>query len=99
MFKKDLQQLDLLDGETPHSFKHGGVKHDLIKMGCSLEEVMYKSYCKNPSTAKIYAKGLSVMCSNSYHWGPEGIPKGVNYDSEILMKEIRSWKAFQKDNI
>ena len=68
----------------------------MIKMGRSLEEVMYKSYCKNPSAAKIYATGLSVMCSNSFNWGPEGIPKGVHDDSDILMKEIKSWKAFQK---
>ena len=78
----NLQQFDLLDGETPHSFKHGGVKIDLIKMGRSLEEVMYKSYCKNPSTAKIYAKGLSVMCS--IH--TIGDQKGSQKESTMIVK-------------
>ena len=67
MCKKDLQQFDVLDKETPHSFKHGGVKNDLIKWA-GPEKVIYKSYCKNPSTAKMYAKGLHVICSNSFNW-------------------------------
>jgi len=43
--RKDLQSFDLYEGETPHSFRHGGIANSL-KQGKSLEETMYLTFIK-----------------------------------------------------
>ena len=51
--KRDLERYNLYQGETPHSFRHGGTV-DSLKRGRSLEQTMYLAYMKNQKTAEMY---------------------------------------------
>ena len=57
--KRDLERYNLYQGETPHSFRHGGTV-DSLKRGRSLEQTMYLAYMKNQKTAEMYSRGLKA---------------------------------------
>ena len=44
--KRDLENYHLYEGETSHSFRHGGTV-DSLKKGRSLERTMYLAYMKD----------------------------------------------------
>ena len=58
--KRDLERYHLYEGETPHSFRHGGTV-DSLKKGRSLEQTMYLAYMKNKKTAEMYSRGLKAL--------------------------------------
>ena len=70
--KRDLERYNLYQGETPHSFRHGGTV-DSLKRGRTLEETMYLAYMKNTSTAAVYSKGLKVLLPKGFNWKDAGI--------------------------
>ena len=87
--KRDLESFYMYEGETPHSFRHGGTVHSL-KQGKSLEKTMYLAYMKNVKTAQSYSRGLKVLFPN-FDWKETG----VEYTDELdLMCQMKSWKAF-----
>jgi len=90
--KRDLQRYHLFQGETPHSFRHGGTV-DSLKKGKSLERTMYLAYMKNKSTAAIYSKGLRVLCTSGFQWEDAGIDV-QEVQPEQLSLQMQSWKAF-----
>ena len=90
--KRDLQRYHLYQGETPHSFRHGGTV-DSLKKGRSLEKTMYLAYMKNQSTAAVYSKGLRVLCTSGFEWDDAGI-NIQNTEPEQLSLQMQSWKAF-----
>ena len=76
--------LNLYEGETPHSFRHGGTANSL-KQGKSLEETMYLAFMKNVRTAETYSRGLRVLYP-SFDWKDVGIgTQPVSIDEETLM--------------
>ena len=90
--KRDLQRYHLYQGETPHSFRHGGTV-DSLRKGKSLEKTMYLAYMKNKSTAAIYSKGLRVLCTAGFNWEEAGIDV-QHTEPEQLSLQMQSWKAF-----
>jgi len=91
--KRDLQNYHLYEGETPHSFRHGGTV-DSLKKGKSLEKTMYLAYMKNKNTAAIYSRGLKILLPRGFDWKEAGVQKDQPLDPEILSKEMQAWKAF-----
>ena len=91
--KRDLQNYHLYEGETPHSFRHGGTV-DSLKKGKSLEKTMYLAYMKNKSTAAIYSRGLKILLPRGFDWKEAGVQKDQPLDPETLSKEMQAWKAF-----
>ena len=97
-FKRDLESFNLYEGETPHSFRHGGTANAL-RSGLSLEETMYLAYMKNVTTAKKYSRGLRVLYPN-FKWESVGMGTTQNpIGEDSLMKQMLTWKAFSDDNI
>ena len=96
--KRDLESFKLYEGETPHSFRHGGTANAL-KKGLSLEETMYLAYMRNIQTAQRYSRGLRVLFPN-FKWEDVGIGSAEKpVDEDTLMKQMISWKAFSDDNV
>ena len=97
-FKRDLESFNLYEGETAHSFRHGGTANAL-RSGLSLEETMYLAYMKNVTTAKKYSRGLRVLYPN-FKWESVGMGTTQNpIGEDSLMKQMLTWKAFSDDNI
>ena len=93
--RTDLQSFDLYEGETPHSFGHGGIANSL-KQGKSLEETMYLAFMKNVRTAETYSRGLRVLYPN-FGWKDVGIGTQQSpIDENTLMKYMLNWKAFSE---
>ena len=93
--RRDLQSFNLYEGETPHSFRHGGTANSL-KQGKSLEETMYLAYMKNVRTAERYSRGLRVLFPN-FDWKDVGVgTQDKPIDEGALMKQMLSWKAFSE---
>ena len=65
--KRDLERYNLYEGETPHSFRHGGTV-DSLKRGKSLEQTMYLAYMKNQKTAEMYSRGLKALFPKGFDW-------------------------------
>ena len=92
--KRDLERYNLYQGETPHSFRHGGTV-DSLKRGRTLEETMYLAYMKNMSTAAVYSKGLKVLLPKGFNWRDAGIGNAQEQlDEKTLSEEMQAWKAF-----
>ena len=53
--ERDLKRYGLYQGETAHSFRHGGTVNSL-ETGQDLERTMYLGYMKNKTTAQNYVK-------------------------------------------
>ena len=53
--KQQGETVNLFEGETPHSFRHGGDCNSL-KEEKSFQETMYTAYWKTTSTANIYIR-------------------------------------------
>ena len=70
--KRDLENYHLYEGETPHSFRHGGTV-DSLKKGRSLERTMYSAYMKDKRTAAIYSRGLKVLLPKGFNWEEAGV--------------------------
>ena len=88
-----LESFNLYEGETPHSFRHGGTANALRK-GLSLDETMYMAYMKNIQTARKYSRGLRVLFPN-FKWADVGVGTVDNpVEEDTLMKKMMSWKAF-----
>jgi hypothetical protein len=92
ILKKDLLSYGLYEGETPHSFRHGGTC-DSLKEGKSLKETMYLAYMKNTATAQIYSKGIQILFPRGFSWQDVGIDVSTVSVTE-LSKEMKSWSAF-----
>ena len=91
--KRDLESFHLYEGETPHSFRHGGTVNSL-KQGKSLEKTMYLAYMKNVKTAQSYSRGMRVLFPN-FDWKDTGISENPESIDELdLMCQMKSWKAF-----
>ena len=83
--KRDLKSFQMYEGETPHSFRHGGTVKSL-KQGRSLEKTMYLAYMKNVKTVQSYSRGLKVQFP-SFDWKEAG----VKYTDELdLMCQMKS---------
>ena len=83
----------LYEGETPHSFRHGGTVNSL-KQGRSLEKTMYLAYMKNVKTAQSYSRGMRVFFPN-FNWKEAGVSDNPESMDELdLMCQMKSWKAF-----
>ena len=88
--KRDLERHNLYEGETPHSFRHGGTV-DSLKKGRSLEQTMYLAYMKNTRTAEMYSRGLRALLPKGFDWKDAG----VGTDDELtLCAQMQGWKAF-----
>jgi hypothetical protein len=92
ILKRDLLSCGLYEGETPHSFRHGGTC-DSLREGKSLQETMYLAYMKNTSTAQIYSKGIQILFPRGFSWNDLGIDSN-NVSISELSKEMREWSAF-----
>jgi site-specific recombinase XerD len=92
ILKRDLLGCGLYEGETPHSFRHGGTC-DSLKEGKSLQETMYLAYMKNTSTAQIYSRGIQILFPRGFSWSDLGIDSSSVSVAE-LSKEMKSWSAF-----
>ena len=79
----------MYEGETPHSFRHGGTVNSL-KQGKSLEKTMYLAYMKNVKTHS-QSRGLRVLFPN-FDWKDAGVETTDELD---LMRQMKSWKAFK----
>ena len=91
--KRDLENYCLYEGETPHSFRHGGTV-DSLKNGKGLEKTMYLAYMKGKSTAAIYSRWLEVLLPKGFDWKKGGVQTDQPLDPENLSKEMQAWKAF-----
>jgi len=89
--KRDLERYHLYEGETPHSFRHGGTV-DSLKKGKSLAETMYTAYMKDKRTAARYSKGLRVLYPKGFEWNDVLGEEPV--DETQLSKQMQTWKAF-----
>ena len=92
--KRDLERYNLYQGETPHSFRHGGTV-DSLKRGRSLEDTMYLAYMKNKNTAAIYSRGLKVLLPKGFNWKDAGVGNSQEPLNETeLSEQMQAWKAF-----
>ena len=92
--KRDLERHNLYEGETPHSFRHGGTV-DSLKKGRSLEQTMYLAYMKNTRTAEMYSRGLRALLPKGFDWKDAGVGTDVNSIDELtLFAQMQGWKAF-----
>ena len=96
MYKKDLQQFHLLVGETPHSFKYGGVTNDLIKMDRSLKEVMYKSYLQKSLNSKKLRKRIECYVFKLIQLGSRRHSKRSSLWQWDLDEKNQIMESFQK---
>ena len=96
--ERDLKRYHLYEGETPHSFRHGGVV-DSLRKGNSLELTMYTAYMKNKSTAWNYAKGLRHLLPKNFDWRDAGVDVQGNEDLKDLATQMLSWKAFSANSV
>jgi len=92
----DLKRCNLYQGETAQSFRHGGTV-DSLQTGKSLEQTMYLAYMKNVSTAKIYAKGLSVLFPK-LDWSSLGVDVTA-IDNVTLAFQMQAWRAFATEGL
>jgi hypothetical protein len=92
----DLKRCNLYQGETAQSFRHGGTV-DSLQTGKSLERTMYLAYMKNVSTAKIYAKGLSVLFPK-LDWSSLGVDVAAT-DNVTLALQMQAWRAFSSEGL
>ena len=72
--ERDLKRYHLYEGETPHSFRHGGTV-DSLKKGKNLEKTMCLAYMKSTSTAKIYSKGITHLFPAGFDWKEAGVSR------------------------
>ena len=93
---RDLKRCNLYAGETAQSFRHGGTV-DSLQTGKSLEQTMYLAYMKNVSTAKIYAKGLSVLFPK-LDWTSLGVDVEAT-DNVTLAFQMQAWRAFASEGL
>jgi len=92
--KRDLERYNLYQGETPHSFRHGGTV-DSLKRGKSLEQTMYLAYMKNQKTAEMYSRGLKALLPKGFDWKEAGIQSDQGQINELtLSTQMQQWKAF-----
>ena len=92
--KTDLARHNLYEGETPHSFRHGGTV-DSLKKGRSLEQTMYLAYMKNTRTAEMYSRGLRALLPKGFDWKDAGVGTDENpIDELILCAQMQGRKAF-----
>ena len=89
--KRDLERYHLYEGETPHSFRHGGTV-DSLKKGKSLADTMYTAYMKDKRTAAKYSKGLRVLYPKGFDW-KDALEEDPT-DEAQLTKQMLTWKAF-----
>lgn len=91
--KRDLSEFGLYNGETPHSFRHGGTVQSL-KKGKSLEKTMCQAYMKSSQTVSVYTKGLRSIFPG-FSWDKYGLQSEIDPNDEVALSlEMRSWKAF-----
>jgi len=92
--KRDLERYNLYQGETPHSFRHGGTV-DSLKRGRSLEQTMYLAYMKNQKTAEMYSRGLKALLPKGFDWKEAGLETSQTPIDEVdLCVQMQQWKAF-----
>ena len=93
--KNDLERYNLYEGETPHSFRHGGTV-DSLKKGRSLEQTMYLAYMKDNKTAEMYSRGLKALLPKGFDWRDAGVGTDQNHpmDELTLCAQMQGWKAF-----
>ena len=92
--KRDLERYGLYQGETPHSFRHGGTV-DSLKRGRSLEQTMYLAYMKNQKTAEMYSRGLKALLPKGFDWKDAGLGASQTpIDESDLCVQMQQWKAF-----
>ena len=92
--KRDLERYNLYQGETPHSFRHGGTV-DSLKRGRSLEQTMYLAYMKNQKTAEMYLRGLKALLPKGFDWKEAGLETSQTPIDEVdLCVQMQQWKAF-----
>ena len=97
--KRDLERYNLYEGETPHSFRHGGTV-DSLKRGRSLEQTMYLAYMKNQSTAEKYSRGLRALFPKGFDWKEAGLQSDKEpLDELALSEQMQGWKAFLSVNL
>ena len=82
--KRDLERYHLYEGETPHSFRHGGTV-DSLKKGRSLEQTMYLAYMKNKKTAEMYSRGLKALLPKGFDWKDVGIGSANDPVDELTL--------------
>ena len=70
---------------------------DSLQTGKSLEQTMYLAYMKNVSTAKIYAKGLSVLFPK-LDWSSLGVDVTA-IDNVTLAFQMQAWRAFATEGL
>ena len=58
---------------------------------------MYLAYMNNVSTAKIYAKGLSVLFPK-LDWSSFGVDVATT-DNVTLALQMQAWRAFSSDGL
>ena len=93
--ERDLRRYHLYEGETPHSFRHGGTV-DSLKKGKNLEKTMCLAYMKSTSTAKIYSRGITHLFPAGFDWKEAGIDTSKT-DEVDLACQMQAWKAFVSD--
>ena len=92
--KRDLERYNLYQGETPHSFRHGGTV-DSLKRGRSLEQTMYLAFMKNQKTAEMYSRGLKALLPKGFDWKEAGLETSQTPIDEVdLCVQMQQWKAF-----
>jgi len=89
--RRDLERYHLYEGETPHSFRHGGTV-DSLKKGKSLADTMYTAYMKDKRTAAKYSKGLRVLYPKGFDW--KDALEEDPIDETQLTRQMMTWKAF-----
>jgi len=89
--ERDLKRYHLYEGETPHSFRHGGTV-DSLKKGKNLEKTMCLAYMKSTSTAKIYSKGITHLFPAGFDWKEAGVDTSKT-DEVDLACQMQAWKA------
>ena len=92
--KRDLERYNLYQGETPHSFRHGGTV-DSLKRGKSLEQTMYLAYMKTQKPAELYSRGLKALLPKGFDWKESGIQSDQGQLDELsLSTQMQQWKEF-----
>ena len=82
--KNDLERYNLYEGETPHSFRHGGTV-DSLKKGRSLEQTMYLAYMKDTRTAERYSRGLKALLQKGFDWKDTGVGSDQNPMDDLTL--------------